>query len=193
LNSDDDPSPPDLAAHSPEGRRAPSRNAFALILARLGRRDHTEKELLAALGRKGYSEEAATAALRKAKREGLVNDERLAGTIARINARSGRRGPRRVVATLRQKGIPAAAARAATKEAFAESDEGEANLLRFATRLLRRAKGETLREKRVRVVRSLVGRGFELSEAKRALRLAENALMVENRGDDAAEFPTHRG
>ena len=179
MNSDDEPSPPDLAAQT--------RNAFALILAKLGRRDHTEKELLAALGRKGYSEEAATAALRKAKREGLVNDERLAGTIARINARSGKRGPRRVVATLRQKGIAASTAQAVTKEAFAGSNEGETNLVRFATRLLRRAKGETLREKRVRVVRSLMGRGFELSEAKRALRLAENALMVENTHNDAEE------
>ena len=179
MSSDDDPSSQDLAAQT--------RNAFALILAKLGRRDHTEKELAGALGRKGYSEEAAVAALRKAKREGLVNDERLAGTIARINARSGKRGPRRVVATLRQKGIPAATAQAATKEAFAGSDEGETNLVRFATRLLRRAKGETPREKRGRVVRSLMGRGFELSEAKRALRLAENALMVENRRDDAEE------
>jgi hypothetical protein len=32
-----------------------------------------------------------------------------------------------------------------------------------------------------------MGRGFELSEAKRALRLAENALMVENTADDAEE------
>jgi SOS response regulatory protein OraA/RecX len=179
LNSDDEPSAQELAAQT--------RNAFALILAKLGRRDHPEKELLAALARKGYAEEAATAALRKAKREGLVNDERLAGTIARINARSGKRGPRRVVATLRQKGIATATAQAVTKEAFAGSDEGETNLVRFATRLLRRAKGETPGEKRVRVVRSLMGRGFELSEAKRALRLAENALMVENTADDAEE------
>lgn len=179
MNSDDEPPRQDPAALT--------RNAFALILAKLGRRDHTEKELLAALGRKGYSEEAATAALRRAKREGFVNDERLARALARINARSGKRGPRRVVATLRQKGIAAATAQAVTKEAFAGSDEGETNLVRFATRLLRRAKGETLRERRVRVVRSLLSRGFELSEAKRALRLAENALMVENTADDAEE------
>ena len=187
MSSDHDPPSSDLAAQCPEGRLARSRNAFALILARLGRRDHTEKELATALGRKGYSEEAAMAALRRARREGLVNDERLAGTIARISARSGRRGPLRVVATLRQKGIAAEIARAVTKEAFAGSDEGETNLIRFATRLLKRAKGETPREKRTRVVRSLMGRGFGLSEAKRALRLAENALMVENRGDDADE------
>ena len=178
-DSDDELSPQDLAAQK--------RNAFALILAKLGRRDHTEKELERALARKGYSEEATGDALKKARREGLVNDERLAGTIARINARSGKRGPRRVVATLRQKGIPSATAQAATKEAFSGSDEGEANLIRFATSLLRRARGEALREKRVKVVRSLMGRGFELSEAKRALGIAENALMVENTGNDAEE------
>ncbi|HRB13071.1 MAG TPA: recombination regulator RecX, partial [Vicinamibacteria bacterium] len=80
MSSEQEPNDTDL--------KAQSRNAFALILAKLGRRDHTEKELERALGRKGYSEEATAAALRRAKREGLVDDERLAGTIARINARS---------------------------------------------------------------------------------------------------------
>jgi len=179
LSSDDPP--------QDQGRAAQSRNAFALILAKLARRDHTEKELERSLARKGYEEGAVESALARAKREGLVNDTRLAESIARANARSGRRGPLRVVATLRGKGIAAETARAAAKEAFADSDEGETNLVRFATSLLRRAKGETVRERRVRVVRSLMGRGFGLSEAKRALRLAENALMVENSGDDADE------
>ena len=166
---------------------AQSRNAFALVLTKLGRRDHTEKELERALGRKEYPEEATAAALRKAKREGLVNDSRLAGTIARINARSGKRGPLRVVAALRQKGIPGEAARAAATEAFASSEEGRANLVRFAARLLSRAKGDTIREKRARVLRSLMARGFALSEARRALGLAENALIEENTGHDADE------
>ncbi len=173
--------------HDATDLKAQSRNAFGLILAKLGRRDHTEKELERALGRKGYSEEAAGTALRRAKREGLVNDERLAGTIARINARSGKRGPLRVVATLRQKGIAKEAAQTAAKEAFAGSEEAHTNLVRFATRLLARAKGETVREKRIRVVRSLMGRGFGLSEARRAIGLAENALIEENTRHDADE------
>jgi SOS response regulatory protein OraA/RecX len=172
---------------SPQELAAQSRNAFALILAKLSRRDHTESELERALGRKGYSEEATRAALLKAKREDLVNDERLAGTIARINARSGRRGPLRVLATLRQKGIASSTAQAATKEAFAGSGEGDARLIRFAANLLRRAKGATRREKRVRVLRSLLGRGFGLSDAKRALGIAETALMDENKANDAED------
>lgn len=166
---------------------AQARNAFAFILAKLGRRDHTEKELRTALLRKEYPEEAIAAALDRAKREGLVNDERLALTVARSTARGGKRGPRRVVATLRLKGISAETAQAVTKEAFAASEEAPEGLLRFATRLLKRAKGDTLKEKRTRVLRSLLGRGFELSEARRALRLAENALMTENTDNDAAE------
>ena len=161
------------------------RQAFATILAKLGRRDHTEKELLLALGRKGFSEEAATSALKRAKREGLVNDERLAATLARVNARSGKRGPRRVVAALRSKGVSAQTAQAAAKEAFADSEEALSSLVKFASRLFTRAKGGTAREKRVRVIRSLLLRGFELSEARRALGIAENALMTENKGDDA--------
>jgi regulatory protein len=167
--------------------RTQGRNAFAFILAKLGRRDHTEKELRAALARKGYSEEAAEAALGKARLEGLVNDERLARTLARINAKSGKRGPRRVLATLRLKGIAAETAKAVTRDAFATTEEAEPSLIRFATRLLSRAKGDTMKERRIRVIRALLARGFELSEAKRALRLAETALMVENRthGADA--------
>ena len=175
----DEPSTQDLAAQT--------RNAFALILAKLGRRDHTEKELLQALGRKGYAEEAAVAALGKAKREGLVNDERLASRIALTSARSGQRGPRRVEATLRQKGIGQKTAQEATKAAFTASEEAEESLIRFATRLLRRARGETRKDKRIRVIRSLMGRGFPLSDARKALGIAENALMEENRPDDAKE------
>ena len=179
MSSDQEPDDTDL--------KAQSRNAFALILVKLGRRDHTEKELERALGLKGYSEEAVAAALRRAKREGLVNDERLAGTIARMNARSGKRGPLRVVATLRQKGITKEAAQTAAKEAFTASDDAQTNLVRFTTRLLARAKGDTNREKRIRVVRSLIGRGFGLSEARKALGLAENALIEENTRHDADE------
>jgi SOS response regulatory protein OraA/RecX len=172
----DEPSTQDLAAQT--------RNAFALILAKLGRRDHTEKELLAALARKGYSEEAAVSALHKARREGLVNDERLAGRIARTSARSGQRGPRRVELTLRQKGIAQKTAQEATKAAFTASEEAEENLVRFATRLLRRARGETAKDKRIRVIRSLLTRGFPLSDAGKAVGIAENALMNENKKDD---------
>jgi SOS response regulatory protein OraA/RecX len=160
------------------------RNAFNLILVKLGRRDHTEKELARALGRKGFSEEASLSALGRAKREGLVNDERLAGALARSTARSGTRGPRRVVATLRNKGVAKETAQTAAKEAFTESEDGETRLVAFAERLLRRAKGETLKHKRIKVMRFLIGRGFELSEARRVVRLAENALMTENTPHD---------
>ena len=165
--------------------RNQSRNAFALILTRLGRRDHTEQELARALARKEFPEEVIESALHRAKREGLVNDVRLAHNLARITAQTGKRGPRRVVATLRQKGITVETAQAATKQAFTASDEAETNLVRFAIRLLERARGGTLKEKRIKVLRSLLGRGFELSQARNALRLAENARMTENTGNDA--------
>ncbi|MEO5762481.1 MAG: regulatory protein RecX [Vicinamibacteria bacterium] len=181
MSSDD--SLPDSDADA-SARKAQTRDAFALILAKLGRRDHTEKELERALLRKEYPPEAIEIAIGRAKREGLVNDVRLAGVIARITARSGKRGPRKVVATLRQKGVCAELAQAATKEAFSSTDEGEENTIRFVTRLLERARGETAKDKRIRVLRSLLTRGFELDEARRVVRIAENALMTENASDD---------
>ncbi|MEO8360676.1 MAG: regulatory protein RecX [Vicinamibacteria bacterium] len=165
-------------------RKNQARNAFALILTKLGQRDHTEKELERALLKKEYPPEAIEIAIGRAKREGLVNDARLASFIARITARSGKRGPRKVVATLRQKGVSAETAQAATKEAFSSTEEGEENTLRFVTRLLQRARGETAKDKRVRVLRSLLSRGFEMDEARRVVRIAENALMTENASDD---------
>ena len=180
---------PTLSSQAPissEGSdpKATRGNAFAFILTKLGRRDHTEMELERALSRKGFSEEAALFALTRAQREGLVNDVRFANALAGSAARSGRRGPQRVVATLRNKGIAAETAQAAAKAAFPPRDEVETKLVAFADRLLRRAKGMTAKDRRIKVLRSLVGRGFELSEARRAVRSAENALMTENNGND---------
>ncbi len=138
-----------------------------------------------ALARKGFREPAVESAIHRARGEGLVDDARLAGAVARLTARSGKRGPRRLVATLRRKGVSTEIARAAAKEAFAQSDEAETNLIRFATRLLERARGKTLNERRIKAVRSLLGRGFDLGEARRVLRIAETALMIENSRNDA--------
>jgi SOS response regulatory protein OraA/RecX len=170
----------------PDSERS-RRNAFALILARLGRRDHTEHELVSALAGKGIPEHAIEHAVARARREGLIDDERFARALALRSARSGKRGPRRVIAALRQKGIAPGTAQAAAKEAFAASEEVEAGLVRLAVRLFERARDPTLKGKRGRVLRSLQGRGFELSEAKEALQVAENALMTENRTDEPAE------
>ena len=89
------------------------------------------------------------------------------------------------MATLRQNGIDRETAEAVAKDAFAASDESDSRVARFASQLLMRARGATGREKRLKVLRSLVGRGFEPEEARRVLRLAENALMTENGVDDA--------
>jgi regulatory protein len=181
LNSEETDASPE---RDPQSLR---RNAFALVLARLARRDHTEHELMRALARKGFPGEAIEHALARARRQGLIDDERFARALAQSTARSGKRGPRRVVAALRRKGIASEVAQTAAKQAFPASEGVEAGLVRLAARLFERARGHTLREKRARVLRSLLGRGFALAEARRALKLAETALLVENRHDDPSE------
>mgnify|MGYP000899039460 CR=1 FL=1 len=171
----------------PDGAEAEARRAFSVILARLTRRDHTEAELSRALGRMEFSPEAVEAALARAGRDGLINDARVAGALARAGAASGRRGPRRVLATLRLKGIAPETAAVATKAAFEDSEVIDTKVARLAERLLRRARGTTPRERRLKAVRSLMSRGFPLADARRAVSLAENALINENRKDDADE------
>ena len=158
-----------------------------MILAKLGRRDHTEKELITALSRKGIPREAIDDAIAKARREGLVDDERFAARLAQNAAGAGLRGPRRVVAGLRQKGVAAETAKAAAKRAYEPCEEHEIRLIGLAGRLFQRARASDPRSRRLKVLRSLVGRGFELSDAKRALRSAETALMIENRQDEPSD------
>lgn len=168
-----------------EDTPALGRRAFALALAKLSRRDHTSAELRRALSVKGYPEDAIEEALGKVTRLNLVDDLRYARRLAVQAARSGRRGPLRLIASLQQKGISTAMARAAAKEAYETSEQGAESLHRFAARLLERSRGRTLKERRIKVIRSLLGRGFSLPEARRALRIAENALMNENTANDA--------
>lgn len=141
-------------------------------------------ELRAALALKGFDQDAIDAALSRALRQGLVDDQAFANRLARSAAATGRRGPLRVIATLRRKGIAPEAASAAAKAAFSSSEEAEMRLVRFATQRLGAVRGATGKERRIKVLRSLLGRGFSLAEAKRAVRLAENARMTENSGDD---------
>lgn len=147
-----------------EGRRA-----YALILAKIARRDHTEKEIATALTRKEFSREAIDLALARARQERLVDDTRFAGMLARQGANSGSKGPRKVLAKLRQKGIGGDLADRATRAAFADVPDRDEKLTALAERLYSRARGETDKERRIKALRSLIGRGFGLSESRRAL------------------------
>ena len=160
------------------------RNAYAIVLAKLGRRDHTEKELRTALRRKLLPEGAIDRAIEKAREQALVDDVRFAERRARSAASVGVRGPRKVMAALRQKGISGEAAEAAVREAFAPSSDLDERLVSLASRTLRRARGETLRIRKTKALRSLVARGFALRSARRALDVALNAAISENPLDD---------
>ena len=144
-----------------------------MVLAKLGRRDHTEKELVTWLERKLVPDAAIERALAKVKEQGLVDDRRFAERRARGAAAAGLRGPRRLVAALRQKGVSSETATAVAKEAFAPTSDLEDNLVKLAGRLLRRARAETSRERRMKALRSMVTRGFDLSESRRAIARAE--------------------
>jgi regulatory protein len=150
------------------------------MLAKLGRRDHTEKELTTALRRKLAPEAAIERALAKLRDQGLVDDRKFAERRARSAASSGLRGPRRVVAALRQKGVAAETASSVAKEAFSPTSDLEEKLVKLAARQLRRARAETGRERRMKALRALVSRGFGLGESRRAIARAEKA---EGEGD----------
>jgi len=149
-------------------------------LRMLARRALSARELSTRLVRRGFSPRQAAAEVRRLLGAGLVNDTALAESLAQAEVRRGR-GRRAVVATLRRRGLTAAVARA--RELVPEEEE-RAGLARALTAASRRYPGwRQLPERRRKVVRYLLARGFDprlVREAVAARRGdADDAVDVE--------------
>ena len=131
----------------------------ALIL--LSRRELSVKQLRDRLIRRKFEAAEIEAVIERLVRDRTVDDRRVALASARMEAAIRRRGKRRVLQRVQQLGVSPTTARAAVDEVFGEIDE----TAMLDAAINRRLNGSTLQtldaKNKARIVRSLVGQGYE--------------------------------
>ena len=145
-------------------------SAFQIALNLLSARELSERQLRERLTRRKCESEDIDAAIERLRGDGTLNDRRVALAVARRESAIRHRGRVRVLQKIRELGIAESIADAAVDEIFGEIDEHE--LLDGA--LERRLKGKTVAElddkARARIVRGLIGQGFQTSDILKRLR-----------------------
>jgi len=132
----------------------------------LARREYGRSELRARLCARGIDAESVDAALDELERRGLLSDARYANAV--VAQKAGRYGRRAIAYALKGKGIDAAATDAALGQLAGRDEVAEA--LALLTR--RYDKPPANRNEKARQVRFLLSRGYAMSVALKALRLA---------------------
>jgi regulatory protein len=144
----------------------PAPPALATAVRLLARREYARADLRERLLRRGVGETEADAALDELERRGLLSDARYAEAL--VAQKAGRYGRRAIAHALKEKGVDAAAASSAL-EALAGRDE-VAEALALWRRRYDRPPAD--RNEKARQVRFLLARGYAMSVALKALRLA---------------------
>ena len=146
-----------------------SSRAYLDGLRMLARRELSETQIRQRLARRGYDADAIDSATARLKTEGALNDERVAGAIARSEAGLKRRGRLRVRRAIEQAGIARAIARRAADEVFAGIDGDELIEEALTRRLRGRDHVEDQREA-ARLYRYLVAQGFDGDRVSQVIR-----------------------
>jgi regulatory protein len=143
-------------------KAVPGADAFTIALTLLSARELSESQLRTRLKRRQIDDDDIDAAVTRLKADGTLDDRRVAGAIARMEASIRHRGRARVIQKIRHAGIDGDTAEDATRQAFQDVDE-ETLLDRAMTRRLRgRTPAEVDAKGRARVIRGLVAQGFRL-------------------------------
>jgi regulatory protein len=143
--------------------------AYVAGLKMLARRELSETQLRQRLGRKEFDPAAIDEAVGRLRAAGSLDDERVAGAIARMETGIRKRGKLRVRRRIEAAGISSAIAQRVVDDTFAEID-GDALL---AAALDKRLRGrERIADDReyARLYRYLLGQGFESDRIGAALR-----------------------
>jgi regulatory protein len=144
-------------------------SAYLTGLRMLARRELSESQVRQRLARREYEPEAIDAAIERLKENRSLNDERVAGAIARMEAGIRKRGRVRVKRQIEAAGISSSIAQRAVDEVFEDVD---ADAL-VAAALDRRLHGrERIADQRefARLYRYLLGQGFESDRVLSTLR-----------------------
>jgi regulatory protein len=136
----------------------PSR-AYLDGLKLLARRELSEAQVRQRLARKGHNQDDIDGAVAQLRAERALDDERVAGAIARTETAVRGRGRARVQLQIERAGIARSVARQAVDGVFQDLDSGEL----LAAALEKRLRGRPVADdrERQRLYRYLVGQGFE--------------------------------
>jgi len=146
-----------------------SDDTYLTALKMLARRELSEAQLRQRLLRRRHDPDAIEAALTRLKSERNLDDERVAGAIARSETNLRKRGRFRVTRQIEAAGIASSIAKRVVDETFAAID-GDALLTQALARRLRgRTRIEDDREFQ-RLYRYLVAQGFEPDRVMALLR-----------------------
>ena len=146
-----------------------SDDTYLTALKMLVRRELSEAQLRQRLLRRQHDPDAIEAALTRLKSERNLDDERVAGAIARSETNLKKRGRFRVTRQIEAAGIASSIAKRVVDETFAAID-GDALLMQALARRLRgRTRIEDDREFQ-RLYRYLVAQGFEPDRVMALLR-----------------------
>jgi regulatory protein len=147
--------------------------AYNKALKLVARRDHFRAELVEKLRRKGFADEEIDTALDRLDELNLLDDQALAGRFVEFRSVDRGWGPRRLANELRRRGVESPIAEQASRL----DDELHSRALATAVRrVVVRAKDGWWRlpERRARLVKSLIARGFSTDVAYRAIgRIAD--------------------
>ena len=146
-----------------------SDDTYLTALKMLARRELSEAQLRQRLLRRQHDPDAIEAALARLKSERNLDDERVAGAIARSETNLKKRGRFRVTRQIEAAGIASSIAKRVVDETFAAID-GDALLTQALARRLRgRTRIDDDREFQ-RLYRYLVAQGFEPDRVMALLR-----------------------
>ena len=143
-------------------------SAYTEGLKLLARRELSERQLRQRLARRGFEPDAIAEAVVRLKETRALDDERVAGAIARMESGIRRRGPLRIRQRLAAAGITGALADRAIDEVM-EGVDIEALL---ASAVERRLGDGAIDDDRTmaRLFRQLTAQGFEADRVMRVLR-----------------------
>ena len=146
-----------------------SNDTYLTALRMLARRELSEAQLRQRLTRREHDPESIEAALTRLKAERSLDDERVAGVIARSEAGLKKRGRYRVTRQIEAAGIAPAIARRVVDETFATIDADALMSEALARRLRGKTRVEDAKEFS-RLYRYLIAQGFEPDRVMALLR-----------------------
>lgn len=142
--------------------------AYVLALSWLARRELTERQIRQRLARREVAASDIDAAVERLRREGALDDRRVAGAYVRTAVRLKNRGPLRLRRDLSVLGVSGEAAREAIEDALAETPE--AGMVERALQKRWPRTGVVDRAAVARVYRALVRQGFSSDVVMAAIR-----------------------